>query len=825
MVRISVKICFLGQTGYQRNAENNINDMSPFRSGYVGSEKGKTYGISIGDKMKKKIHVYGRKLLRNFLYVMGSYIAQIILSSVGVLEFWNKDINFFTIKGCLIGLAVIIIVEILYILSQHNMTPFHIWIKACREYIIICLIVLEIFFLYKCNSTLRIEVCITEFTIILFLLDCEITKMYRYDLRETADQDLNYIEKPVIGRSYLTKAQTETLDQLKTLIDNRSKSDSFNIALIGTWGCGKTSITDTLIYEYEKDNEKYFLLKMSSLTLKESQNIVMYVRDYFEDLFRKYEIGIAKRNVAFLTTLANSFSEKLSLPDMFSKINNECFIDIEKEKEVFSKQVSKLLDISGRKNIILLIDDTDRSEDENEIIKLLSEFASIPGIISVVSLDKSKDRSIRPNEIVDDEKSICNLIDKYIHVRIRVREDKHIEYDKNISKQIIDSFENLVPNENCYISCDGVSGRNSLFEKIVDCQTIEIVNKNTYVHGTTDNILSTIFMYNMEYGSRQFGDYLGKLVNEYICNSKEIVRYMEQMVAIPSEEWSTESKMVIWIWTNFCGKEEVNWLMRLKAESEKIFWKLVGFNETIKLNTYEKLTAYVKNIDDLYICSICCNNGENCSKIAKIDRNTIFWGDLLEIKQIVFGIEKYDTLNQVIGDGKFDEAQKIIEEKIQLASNLYFLALELQDFMSCVQLILNNRRTFKMQIREAEITNENYLEYLIHEWKPRKSMKKMIENMKEQNSALSNIDIEFPSIPAFINNMLFKKYVLSYGKNFKEGELSGCKLFLYTKKEEPLIIIKKHKSDYVVLNIMGNRIENMEEDVMRDIISFYDSLD
>lgn len=49
-------------------------------------------------------------------------------------------------------------------------------------------------------------------------------------------------------------------------------------------------------------------------------------------------------------------------------------------------------------------------------------------------------------------------------------------------------------------------------------------------------------------------------------------------------------------------------------------------------------------------------------------------------------------------------------------------------------------------------------------------------------------------------------------------------VFIY-KKEEPLIVIKKHKSDYVVLNIMGNRIENMEEDVMRDIISFYDSLD
>ena len=41
---------------------------------------------------------------------------------------------------------------------------------------------------------------------------------------------------------------------LKDLIEKRKSTDSFNVALIGAWGAGKTSITDTLISEFETEN-------------------------------------------------------------------------------------------------------------------------------------------------------------------------------------------------------------------------------------------------------------------------------------------------------------------------------------------------------------------------------------------------------------------------------------------------------------------------------------------------------------------------------------------------------------------------------------------
>ena len=68
----------------------------------------------------------------------------------------------------------------------------------------------------------------------------------------------------------------------------RKSTDSFNIGLIGDWGSGKTSITDTLIYELEKEN-KYFFLKISALTFNETGNIIEYVKNFFGNLFKRYE--------------------------------------------------------------------------------------------------------------------------------------------------------------------------------------------------------------------------------------------------------------------------------------------------------------------------------------------------------------------------------------------------------------------------------------------------------------------------------------------------------------------------------------------------------
>lgn len=99
----------------------------------------------------------------------------------------------------------------------------------------------------------------------------------------------NYKEKSIVGRDNLTKSQKKALDQLINILDKRRISESFNIALIGAWGSGKTSITDTLISELQnrkKSEKRYFILKINTLTFNGTKNIIEYVKKYFYCLFK-----------------------------------------------------------------------------------------------------------------------------------------------------------------------------------------------------------------------------------------------------------------------------------------------------------------------------------------------------------------------------------------------------------------------------------------------------------------------------------------------------------------------------------------------------------
>lgn len=357
-----------------------------------------------------------KKILKFILLIIICFTVQQILDVFGLLEILNRDINILTIDEFLEIYGVISILFFVFSLFQFEINSLNTFLKKHCKYIVIALWIVELVVLYKCSLLYQFQICIIEFGVIYYCLDYISVKTYKYKMMENKRTNSNYVEKPVVGKENLTSSQLQTMLELQKLIDARKSTDSFNIALIGAWGCGKTSITDTLIYEYQKRwiGKKYFMLKISALTLHETKNIVLYVKSFFENLFRKYEIGINGENVAFLTSLAKCFGDSVPFGEMLSGVKDEVFIDIEKERELFIKQVRKLLKISGRKNILFFIDDTDRSEEEDQIIKVLVEFAAIDGVISIISLDSSRDVIIRPTLLVKESKLTYNPIDKLL---------------------------------------------------------------------------------------------------------------------------------------------------------------------------------------------------------------------------------------------------------------------------------------------------------------------------------------------------------------------------------------------------------------------------
>lgn len=159
-------------------------------------------------------------------------------------------------------------------------------------------------------------------------------------------------------------------------------------------------------------------------------------------------------------------------------------------------------------------------------------------------------------------------------------------------------------------------------------------------------------------------------------------------------------------------------------------------------------------------------------------------------------------------------------DKMKEVINLFLLYMVLLDFMEYFRDILNNYRTFKMQLREAELLHMNYFDYLIKEWQPRKEVIDNFEKMKSEWKSLKNINCAMPSINTFFNNVLYNKYILKFGQRFFNGELKGSRLFLYYGSDEAIIVITKKDmpvKEGILLDVTGERIINISSNTLEEI--------
>lgn len=709
-------------------------------------------------------------------------IFEKVIAAIGIFDVFDKDLYCFTIDNVLLGIAFGEILFIIFILKVKTMLSLHILIKKTKQYYLIFLFVLEMLFIFKCQKTKQYVICFLEFLLLFLLLDCENSKVYKYGYEKTVKNESNYEEKPVIGREMLTNSQCAALDQLKNIMDKRNSFDSFNIALIGAWGSGKTSITDTLIYEYEQDNEPYFILKIGILTLKETKNVVTYVKNYFENLFKKYEIGIARQNVAFLTSLSRVFSEKISMGNLFENINDSGFFDLENEKELFIKQVSKLLKKSNKKNIIFIIDDTDRNEDKEQIIKLLAEFASINGIISIILLDKSEDVLRKTALASAKEEIVYNPLDKYIHIRIRIENDNRVEYDKNVSKQIWAGYSKIFHEKYCYIECGSVFNEVSLFSETRDYQTTEI-EKIHFYKNSKNNILTELFIENLQKESLSFGEYFEKIINEYIYKSIELRPYMEQLDNCPQNMWNPELYVIYAQWIEKMG----DWIQQLASNVMSMYTMLcmclTALDDISKQEIKKNVHSLAQIYNDWHIKQI---SQANSSVDDGMDIG-IFNSQIDQIGPIVFGKEQYKVLNIEVKQGNYIKVKKIIIEKIYGVENLAWMIMNLKEFVKYIRRICNNYRTLKITLREAELLNIDYLKYIIDEWQPSDESQKIIDAMRKLAPDLEGRNHTHLPLISFINNVLFETYISDYG-NRKE-KLINKRAYLYRGKGETIVVV------------------------------------
>ena len=465
------------------------------------------------------IRVHINRTISYTLNVIIAYLLIGVLYELNLLKFTQHDYIPFLSSSLILYLDIIILILAAALSGKDlQLSALYSFCKHNSHLIMGCFFVLEIITYAKVVLTTRLFIAyIVVYYCYWILLQAIFDKHFDYSFDETKTMASYFSERPVVGRENLTRFQIEALDSLISVVDNRKREDSINIALIGEWGSGKTCITNTLIHELQQRQgskeylPKYFVLVINTQVLNNTKSIVIYIKSYFAELFRTYGVSIFKEGsgVAFLSIMSDMLegAKPVSAIHNLLSLNSGSFIDVEQERSLFAKNIQELLKRSKRKNIIFIIDNIDRIESHEQILQMLSEFSSIKGLISIICHDPNY--TLHPYEDSNNQenKHEYGELDKYIHARIKINRMEEVEYEKSIAKQIIDTTSVSSIKENEYISFDGdydysIFATNSVgtFKK----------EKNLDEMGKAHNPLTKLFFIDFEKSEKTFGDYFEK---------------------------------------------------------------------------------------------------------------------------------------------------------------------------------------------------------------------------------------------------------------------------------------------------------------------------
>lgn len=441
-----------------------------------------------------------------------------------------------------------------------------------------------------------------------------------------------------------------------------------------------------------------------------------------------------------------------------------------------------------------------------------------------INLRKSIDLlSIDPGETDDIANDVYMSIDKYVHIRVRIEDDFHVEYEERIKHQIILENKAVTKKENCYINCDGERNTISLFSFVKDYPTAEFVKQSMNFLGNY-NILTELFLCNLEKQDKGFGDYFEGIVLEYLYHSKELLPFIRKMLLTKPEEWDFELHRINMVWTNSFGDDRFDWLIRLQNNSNQMFWMLYQLIEASEMvgAIESKIQNEILNFVDLYDYYMITKMPVEDRTWENRKENPVKYSGLDDLEVIVFEKEEIKTINIYIQEKQYEKVKLILVEKIKDVSNFYLISAILNEFMAYLRNIMNNFRTFKMQLREAELLDMNYLDYLIKEWQPTKSLTDNIEKMKKETSALKNLNISYPSLNAYINMVLYTNYISKFDTRFFNGELKNLRLWIMHGERRNIIVISSKQNtqyEFHFLDSQGNIIEDLCEDEIREIQS------
>ncbi|MDO5291820.1 MAG: P-loop NTPase fold protein [bacterium] len=565
---------------------------------------------------------------------------------------------------------------------------------------------------------------------------------------EFTEYDL-YSDEPVSSKVLLSKHLQQELDKVQRVIDNQNTNAPFTMSFEGEWGKGKTSVMVSLEQELLKRKEgskRYFVLKIDTLLFKTTEDIILYIKKYLQSLFFIYNVDVFRVNRLddYLSVILGTLGEESKIVAHIISLRiqpENWFRNVYESRKEFQNKIEKLLENSGRQKIILLIDDTDRDKDkEKAILETLKEVFTINGFLSIV---------LRKQDCNND-----NELDKFIQMRIKINDDKKIEYDGQINELIRVGgnryLESIATKDLMTIQCY----TKSLTEYYSNLQIItKLLGKKEKVDDET-NLLFDVFIIDIVYNSRNIGEHISKIIMQYVSQQHEIGRLKKEIETIkrehPSEEQNfliiyIESQLSIYFdITDSDMKSEYDWMARLNqftSDAPMLLRKLINiFNR----GTYDDCECF-EDILNKYLINKTLLKGTH--QFIRNAQYQLAW-------HLLFDKDKRGYLDECISQHKINELIEILKSKLEIANQRRIEVILLEAFLVNIRNIANSPRTLKFFIRESILYGRNLLEYILEKIEIDAEMEKKLYRFSSSKNKIGMKELE-----NFLNKAFYYYYI------------------------------------------------------------------
>ena len=248
---------------------------------------------------------------------------------------------------------------------------------------------------------------------------------------DASDKPLIKIEEDRLDRKYLVR-------ELCLYLTEPNQNESWRVALLGSWGSGKTSVCNW--FRQKAENEGHIVVQYSSWSAKKDTDLLYGLYTKIEEALKKSDVEIGKSpEVKNLAQQGEKIIKQVSpLFDVIpygSQVRDFLLSQMQSLSLLSKDDIKQLISpVSKDKKIIVIIDDLDRVEKSliPRFLLFLRDLMDIKGISFLLPFDeKIVAHALREYSTHNDSDSREygeNFIDKIIDYSVSIPETSNEQY-------------------------------------------------------------------------------------------------------------------------------------------------------------------------------------------------------------------------------------------------------------------------------------------------------------------------------------------------------------------------------------------------------------